>query len=129
MGQEEIIQTVAAGPRASLITDIVAHPKGSASLPELEFLNPNLETEAIRNHLTALQKAGVVEEHVLDPESHDRKPPKRFYAITDEARDLLDEHGVFPEQEWQNLYTHVQKPDQVRELEELTRPRTQLQED
>ena len=121
MDQDETIQTVAAGPRASLITDIVAHPKGSASIPELEFLNPNLDTETIRNHLTALQKAGVIEERVLNYESRDRKLPKRFYAITDEARDLFDEHGVFPEQEWQNLYAHIQKPDEIRELEELPR--------
>ena len=122
MDQDETIQTVAAGPRASLITDIVAHSKGSASIPELEFLNPNLDTEIIRNHLIALQTAGVIEERTVALEKRSLNQPNRFYEVTDEARDLFDAHGVFPEQEWQNLYAHVQKPEEIRELEELPRP-------
>jgi hypothetical protein len=41
-------------PRANLIADIVGHPTGAPSVPELDHTNPSLGTDAIRRHLGVL---------------------------------------------------------------------------
>lgn len=105
--------------RAIVLADIVGHPKGAPSLPELDYMNPSLSEETIREHLDVLQEIGVVTE--LDGA---RETPTTFYSLTDDARDLFDQNNLFPKEAWQRQYSRVQKPDEIQELEDLPRPET-----
>jgi hypothetical protein len=109
-------------PRANLIADIVGHPVGAPSVPELDHMNPSLGTDAIRRHLGVLQDVGVVETLVIEPGNRIRGFPYKFYRLTDDARALFDRNDLFPQEAWQRQYDRVRKPGEIRELEEMPRP-------
>jgi len=106
--------------RASIIADIVGHPKGMASVEELDYMSPSLSNDSIRRHLKTLQAVGVVRERVLDDRLRDY--PYKFYELTDEARALFDERGFFPEAAWRRQYQSVEKTPRIRDLEAMPRP-------
>jgi len=108
--------------RATLIADIVGHPKGAPSVRELDYVNPSLEEAAIRQHLGVLQDVGVVAVLEVQPGDRVRGYPYKFYTLTDEARDLFDRNDLFPEEAWMRTYERVQKTTEIRELEAMPRP-------
>lgn len=108
--------------RANLIADIVGHPRGAPSVKELDYMNPSLEEDAIRRHLGILQDVGVVGELVVEPGDRVRGYPYKFYQLTDDARDLFDRNNLFPTEAWRRQYARVQKPAEIREIEEMPRP-------
>lgn len=108
--------------RANLIADVVGHPKGAPSVDELDYMNPSLEKDAIRNHLKILRDVGVVEELEIEAGNRVRGFPYKFYRLTEEARDLFDRNGLFPEEAWRRQYERVQKTGEIRELQEMPRP-------
>jgi len=108
--------------RANLIADIVGHPRDSITVEELDYLNPDLSDDAIRRHLGTLQDAGVVAERTLEPGERHRDYPYKFYAVTDEARDLFDRNGLFPEEAWTRQYRAVEKTPRIRDVEGMPRP-------
>jgi hypothetical protein len=109
-------------PRANLIADIVGHPKGAPSVPELDHMNPSLGTDAIRRHLGVLQDVGVVEALVVDPGNRIRGFPYKFYRLTDDARVLFDRNDLFPQAAWRRQYDRVQKPGEITDIEAMPRP-------
>jgi DNA-binding transcriptional ArsR family regulator len=108
--------------RANLIADIVGLPKGAPSVAELDYMNPSLGEDAIRNHLQELREAGVIEELVVETGNRVRGYPYKFYQITDEARKLFDKNNLFPEESWQRQYNRVEKTTEIREMEGMSRP-------
>ncbi|WP_265109881.1 ArsR family transcriptional regulator [Halosolutus halophilus] len=108
--------------RANLIADIVGHPEGAPSVKELDYMNPSLEDDAIRRHLSILQDVGVVEELVVEPGNRIRGYPYKFYELSDEARELFDRNDLFPEAAWQRQYDRVQRTGEIKELEAMPRP-------
>ena len=108
--------------RANLIPDIVGHPEDAPSVKELDYMNPSLEADAIRRHLKTLREVGVVEELVVEPGDRVRGYPYKFYALTDEARELFDRNDLFPEDAWKRQYDRVRKTGEIRELEAMPRP-------
>jgi hypothetical protein len=108
--------------RANLIADIVGHPKGAPSVAELDYMNPSLGEDAIRNHLQELREAAVIEELVVETGNRVRGYPYKFYRITDEARKLFDKNNLFPEESWQRQYNRVEKTTEIREMEGMSRP-------
>ena len=114
--------------RANLIADIVGHPKGAPSVAELDYMNPSLGEDSVRNHLKELREAGVVEELVVEPGKRIRGYPYKFYRITDEARRLFDDNGLFPEEAWRRQYERVEKTTEVREIEKMPRPTASTEE-
>ena len=108
--------------RADLLADIVGHPAGAPSVEELDYMNPPLSADAIRRHLKDLIEVGVVREREFDPGERLRDYPYKFYELTDEARDLFDRNGLFPEAAWQRQYEAVEKTPRVREIETMPRP-------
>lgn len=114
--------------RANLIADIVGHPKGAPSVAELDYMNPSLGEDAVRNHLQELREAGLVEELVVEPGNRVRGYPYKFYRITDEARSLFDDNGLFPEDAWRRQYERVEKTTDVREIEKMPRPTVSTEE-
>lgn len=109
-------------PRANLLADIVGHPEGAPSVRELDYMNPSLEADAIRRHLSVLQDVRVVEELVVEPGNRIRGFPYKFYTLTESARELFDQNDLFPEEAWQRQYARVEKTDEIEELEAMPRP-------
>lgn len=118
----EALQKATDTKRANLIADIVGHPHGLPSVEELAYMNPDLSEDAIRRHLSTLREAGVVAERELEPGERHRDYPYKFYELTDDARSLFDQNGLFPEEAWTRQYQAVEKTPRVRDLEEMPRP-------
>jgi DNA-binding HxlR family transcriptional regulator len=108
--------------RADLLSDIVGHPKGMPSVEELDYMNPPLSDDAIRRHLAALEDVGVVQEREFETGERLRDYPYKFYALTEEARELFDHNGLFPEEAWQRQYQSVEKTARIRDIETMPRP-------
>lgn len=108
--------------RADIIADVVGHPEGKPSVAELDYMNPPLSEDAIRRHLRKLMEVGVVREHELEPGERVKGYPRKFYELTDEARELFDRNGLFPEDAWKRQYQSVEKPPEIREIEGMPRP-------
>jgi DNA-binding transcriptional ArsR family regulator len=108
--------------RANLLADIVGHPQGAPSVKELDYMNPSLEADAIRRHLSILQDVGVVDVLVVEPGDRVRGYPYKFYSLSDDAADLFDRNDLFPREAWRRQYDRVQKTGEIRELEAMPRP-------
>ena len=108
--------------RANLIADIVGHPKGAPTVKELDYMNPSLEADAIRQYLSILQDIGVLQELVVPCGERIRGYPYKFYALTDAARSLFDRNGLFPSDAWQRRYDRIEKTGEIQELEEMPCP-------
>ncbi|MFB6150241.1 MAG: ArsR family transcriptional regulator, partial [Haloarculaceae archaeon] len=108
--------------RANLIADIVGHPQGAISVEELSYMNPDLSTDSIRRHLNTLQDVGVVAERVLPSGERRRDYPYKFYELTEQARNLFDKNGIFPEDAWERQYQAVEKTPRIRDVEQMPRP-------
>lgn len=108
--------------RADLLADIVGHPKGMPTVEELDFMNPPLSEYSIRRHLDELIDAGIVREHELPTGERLRDYPYKFFEITEEARELFDQIGLFPEGAWEREYAAVEKTPRIREIERMPRP-------
>lgn len=108
--------------RADILADVVGHPKGMPSVEELDYMNPPLSDDAIRRHLHALLDVGVVREREFGPGERLREYPYKFYELTEEARELFDRNGLFPEAAWRRQYASVEKTPRIRDLEAMPRP-------
>ena len=116
-------QKITDEPRPSIIADIVGHPRGMPSVEELDYMNPDLSDDSIRRHLKELADVGVVIETEIPKGERLRDFPRKFYEISDDARELFDENGWFPEGAWKRQYEAVSKTDRIRDLEEMPRPK------
>lgn len=119
-----ILQTVTEESRANIIADIVGHPDGAPSVDELTKTNPSLKKDTIRGHLSVLKEVNVVEELIIPVGERTRGYPYKFYQLTDEARELFDKNGLFPESAWKRQYDRLKKDPELQELEAMPRPDT-----
>ena len=85
-------------------------------------MNPPLSDDAIRRHLKTLEEVGIVQERAFEPGERLRDYPYKFYELTEEARELFDQNGLFPEEAWQRQYQSVEKTARIREIETMPRP-------
>jgi DNA-binding HxlR family transcriptional regulator len=108
--------------RADVIADIVGHPQGAPSVEELDYMNPPLSDDAIRRHLDTLEEAGVVRRQAFEPGERVGGYPYIFYSLTEEARELFDRNGLFPEAAWKRQYESVEKTSRIDEVEAMPRP-------
>jgi len=108
--------------RADIIADIVGHPKGMPSVEELDYMNPPLSDDAIRRHLGTLEEVGVVRVREFEPGDRLREFPYKFFELTEEARELFDRNGLFPEEAWQRQYQAVEKTARISDIEAMPRP-------
>ncbi|MFC3959450.1 ArsR family transcriptional regulator [Halovivax cerinus] len=108
--------------RADILADVVGHPSGMPTVEELDYMNPPLSEDAIRRHLHALLDVGVVREREIEPGRRLRDFPYKFYELTEDARDLFDRNGLFPEAAWKRQYRSVEKTERIREVESMPRP-------
>ncbi|PSP38820.1 transcriptional regulator [Halobacteriales archaeon QH_7_65_31] len=108
--------------RADIIADIVGHPRGAPTVEELDYMNPPLSSDAIRRHLDTLEAVGVVRVREFEPGNRLRDFPYQFFELTDDARTLFDQNGLFPETAWQRQYQAVEKTSRIRDIETMPRP-------
>lgn len=108
--------------RADIIADIVGHPHGSPSVEELDYMNPQLSDDAIRRHLKTLQSVDVVQLLEFEPGARTGGFPYQFFGLTDDARSLFDENGLFPPEAWTRQYDSVEKTPRIRDIEQMPRP-------
>lgn len=108
--------------RASLIADVVGHPDGMISVPELDYLNPEIERSAITEHLARLVDVGVLAKATIPVGERSRDLPYTFYYVTEAGRDLFDRNDIFDEALWREQYAKVTKSPEIREIEGMDRP-------
>jgi len=109
--------------RAGLLADIVGHPTGMPSVPELNYTNPRVGRATIVEHLEKLMDAGVVGKAELPPGERHRDLPYTFYYLTEAGRDFLDRNDVLDERVWSDQYERVEKTPEIREIEAMDRPK------
>ena len=108
--------------RANIIGDIVGHPKGAPSVEEISYREPSLSDDSARRHLRTLVEVGVVTEQTLEQGERVHGYPRKFFQLTDDARELFDENGLFPREPWRRQYERVEKTARIKELEQMPRP-------
>ena len=112
--------------RFSLISDILGHPQQLPSMCELEELNPSISETTVYNHIQKLVDAGIVTEVALDNGERRQGYPWKFYGLTDEGREFLEEHNLLAaEATLQQIYDTISdKPEKVVKYENAPRPDT-----
>ncbi|QIO25098.1 MarR family transcriptional regulator [Haloarcula sp. JP-L23] len=112
--------------RFSLISDILGHPQQLPSMCELEELNPSISEATVYNHIQKLIDAGIVTEVALDNGEHRQGYPWKFYGLTDEGREFLEEHNLLAaEATLQQIYDTISdKPEKMVKYENAPRPDT-----
>jgi len=118
----DALRLVTQSTRASLVADVVGHPKGSITVAELDYRNPGVGRSAIAEHLRKLVDAGVLEKRELPPGERRRDLPYTFYSLTEEARALFDRSGIFDRGTWRSQYAKVEKTPEVERIESMERP-------
>ena len=105
-----------------LIADIVGHPAGMPSLPELTYMNDGTRA-SVAGHLAGLIAARIVDSVSFPQGQCPADGPDTFYYLTNEARAFFDEHDLFDPTLRQPLYAQVEKPPRVQDAENLVRPK------
>jgi len=118
---EEVLSLATKKEHADIIADIVGHPAGASSFEELAYTNPALDQETIRQRLSVLAEAGIVNERPREQEVQCSDAPEKWFEVTDTARELFDNEGLFPTVAWRREYQSVTKTDRIKEVEQLPR--------
>ena len=118
----DALRLVTQETRASLVADVVGHPKGSITVAELDYLNPGVGRSAIAEHLRKLVDAGVLEKRELPAGERRRDLPYTFYALTEDGRALFDRSGIFDRETWRAQYARVETTEEIERIESMDRP-------
>ena len=107
--------------RANIIGTIVGHPKGAPSKKELEYYNPSVAASTLTDHLIRLEEVGLVEVVERDRKGIERGQPYRFFRLTDAARELFDRNNLFERDAYREIFTEVEKTDEIKAAENVNR--------
>ena len=120
----ELVHFITQQTRFSLISDILAHPQQHPSMYELEELNPSVSEAVVYKHVQKLIDAGIVEEVALDDNQRRQGYPWKFYGLTEEGREFLEEHNLLAAEETlQQIYDTISdKPEKMVKYENAPRP-------
>ena len=116
------MQVVTQETRASIVADVVGHPEGMPSVPELDYVNPDVHRSAISEHLDKLEDAGIVGTVEIPVGERSRDLPYVFYYLTDDARAFFDRNGIFDPDTWTQQYGKVEKTEAIERIERMERP-------
>jgi DNA-binding PadR family transcriptional regulator len=120
----ELVHFITQQTRFSLISDILAHPQQLPSMYELEELNPSVSDATVYKHIQKLIDADIVEEVALEDDQRRRGYPWKFYGLTEEGREFLEEHYLLAAEETlhQIYETISDKPKKMVKYENVSRP-------
>ena len=120
----ELIHFVTQQTRFALINNILQHPEQLPSMYELEELNPSVSDATVYKHIQKLIDAGIVKEVALDDDQRRQGYPWKFYGLTEEGREFLEEHNLLAaEKTLQQIYETISdKPEKMVKYENARRP-------
>ena len=120
----ELIHFVTQQTRFTLINNILQHPEQLPSMYELEELNPSVSDATVYKHIQKLIDAGIVKEVALGDDQRRQGYPWKFYGLTEEGREFLEEHNLLTAEETlQRIYdTITDKPEKMVKYESASRP-------
>jgi DNA-binding MarR family transcriptional regulator len=124
MGSRELVHFVTQQTRFSLINNILQHPDQLPSMYELEELNPSVSDATVYKHIQKLIDAGIVKEVALDEDQRRQGYPWKFYGLTEDGREFLEEHNLLAAEETlQRIYETISdKPEKMVKYENAPRP-------
>ena len=121
--ERKTLNVVTQETRFVLLQNILGHPQQLPSLKELSYVNPNKSDGTIYEHLRTLIDTGIAVAHELPSDERSRDLPYKFYGLTDDGRDFLDEHGLLrAESTLREAYEAVEKPERIERYETASRP-------
>jgi len=120
----ELLHFVTQKTRFALVNNILQHPEQLPSMYELEQMNPSVSDATVYKHVQKLIDAGIVEEVALPDDERRQGYPWKFYGLSDEGRQFLDEHNLLKAEETlRRIYESVSaKPEKMVEYENAPRP-------
>ena len=120
----ELIHFVTQQTRFALINNILQHPEQLPSMYELEELNPSVSDATVYKHIQKLIGEGIVKEVALDDDQRRQGYPWKFYGLTNEGREFLEEHNLLAAEETlQQIYEIISdKPEKMVKYENAPRP-------
>ncbi len=124
MEPRELVHFVTQQTRFALVSNILQHPDQLPSMYELEELNPSVSDATVYKHVQKLIDAGIVKEVALDDGERRQGYPWKFYALTKEGREFLDNHNLLAAEETlQQIYETISdKPEKMTKYENAPRP-------
>ena len=119
-----ILHTVTQPTRYNLLQNIVGHPKGAASLPELAYMSKHTsDNSTLHEHLGKLQEVGIVEK--LEKEGQPRGFPRVFYRVPPASLEFLHERQLLTDVgALRMIYKQREKPEEVMHAQSAPRPAT-----
>jgi DNA-binding MarR family transcriptional regulator len=120
----QLVHFVTQQTRFALINNILQDPDQLPSMYELEELNPSVSDATVYKHIQKLINAGVVKEVALEDQRRQGYPWK-FYGLTEEGREFLEEHNLLTAEETlQQIYETISdKPEKMVKYENAPRPK------
>jgi predicted transcriptional regulator len=120
----ELVHFITGQTRFSLISDILAHPQQLPSMYELGDLNPSVSDATVYKNIQKLIDANVVKEVTLDDHQRQQGHPWKFYGLTEEGREFLEDHNLIAAEETlQQIYETISdKPEKMVKYENAPRP-------
>jgi DNA-binding PadR family transcriptional regulator len=124
MESRELVHLVTQQTRFVLLNNIPQHPDQLPLMYELEELNPSVSDATVYKHIQKLVDAGIVTEVALDDDQRRQGYPWKFYGLTEEGREFLEEHNLLAaEDTLQQIYdTITDKPEKMVKYENVPRP-------
>ena len=120
----ELVHFVTQQTRFALLNNILQHPEQLPSMYELEELNPSVSEATVYKHIQKLIDVDIVKEVALDDDQRRQGYPWKFYGLTEEGREFLEEHNLLAAEETlQQIYDTISdKPEKMVKYENAPRP-------
>jgi len=120
----ELVHFVTQQTRFALLNNILQHPEQLPSMYELEELNPSVSEATVYKHMQKLIDVDIVKEVALDDDQRRQGYPWKFYGLTKEGREFLEEHNLLAAEETlQQIYDTISdKPEKMVKYENAPRP-------
>lgn len=120
----QLIHFVTQQTRFALINNILQHSDQLPSMHEIEELNPSVSNATVYKHIQKLIDTGIVKEVVLDDGQRRQGYPWKFYGLTEEGREFLEDHNLLAAEETlQQIYETISdKPEKMVKHENAPRP-------
>jgi len=120
----QLVDFVTQQTRFALVNNILQHSNHLPSMYELEELNPNVSDATVYKHIQKLIDADIVKEVTLNDGQRRQGYPWKFYGLTEEGREFLEDHNLLAAEETlKHIYETISdKPEKMIKYENAPRP-------
>ncbi|ELZ21084.1 hypothetical protein C475_19038 [Halosimplex carlsbadense 2-9-1] len=117
----EDFRTLLDRTRLIIVQQTLAHDSGVLCRAELAARNPDVNESTLQYHLDTLVVRGLLTKET--PSETKRDLPSVFYAVSKRGIDLLKQLNLHDEiAVWNDLYSSISTPDELRQIEAMDRP-------